>query len=226
MLLNLAPDEPFGGGEPGVDFDPSDPATTGQVMQFRVVAAKSVDLSIPPNQLGSLPGSAPLPGATRTRQASINELESSTVLVGEHMAHGHRRRQRRNVVTLSCRSREAVPFGPTQALLGRLTQGGEGNPLHWMDDVTENPEPGAVEIWEFHNFTVDAHPLHIHLVQFEILERIDGNGVSRGPEPWEKGPKDTMISYPGEVIRVKARFDIGRASTCGTATFSSTRTTR
>ena len=35
-LLNLGPDEPFGGGEAGVDFDPSDPSSTGQVMEFRV----------------------------------------------------------------------------------------------------------------------------------------------------------------------------------------------
>ena len=37
VLLNLGPDEPFGGGVPGVDFPPADPATTGQVMEFRVV---------------------------------------------------------------------------------------------------------------------------------------------------------------------------------------------
>ena len=38
-MLNVAPDEPFGGGVPGVDFEPADPATTGQVMRFDVVAA-------------------------------------------------------------------------------------------------------------------------------------------------------------------------------------------
>jgi hypothetical protein len=64
-----------------------------------------------------------------------------------------------------------------------------------------------VETWEFHNFTEDAPPLHIHLVQFEIIERVDANGIARPPEPWETGPKDTMISYPGEIIRVKAQFD-------------------
>src|SRR5256885_9324594 len=45
LLLNLGPDEPFGGGVPGVDFAPSDPNTTGQVMQFRVVAPQSFDSS-------------------------------------------------------------------------------------------------------------------------------------------------------------------------------------
>jgi spore coat protein A len=92
-------------------------------------------------------------------------------------------------------------------LLGTLTAAGEGSPLHWMDNITENPQAGAVEVWEIHNFTEDAHPIHIHLVQFEIIEREDANGVIRGPEAWETGSKDTMISFPGEIIRVKAKFD-------------------
>jgi FtsP/CotA-like multicopper oxidase with cupredoxin domain len=32
-------------------------------------------------------------------------------------------------------------------------------------------------------------------------------GTNRGPEAWETGFKDTVISYPGEVTRVKAQFD-------------------
>ena len=31
---------------------------------------------------------------------------------------------------------------------------------------------GAAESWEIHNFTMDAHPIHIHLVQFEVVERV------------------------------------------------------
>ena len=41
ILRNIGPDEPFGGGEPDVDFDVADPSTTGQIMQFRVVPAQS-----------------------------------------------------------------------------------------------------------------------------------------------------------------------------------------
>jgi spore coat protein A, manganese oxidase len=37
VLGNLGPDEPFGGGIPGVDFDPADPGSTGQIMQFNVI---------------------------------------------------------------------------------------------------------------------------------------------------------------------------------------------
>ena len=66
ILRNLAPDEPFGGGEPDDDFDVADPDTTGQVLQFRVVAATSPDTTTPPDQL-VLPAPPPLPPATTTR---------------------------------------------------------------------------------------------------------------------------------------------------------------
>jgi FtsP/CotA-like multicopper oxidase with cupredoxin domain len=46
-------------------------------------------------------------------------------------------------------------------------------------------------------------------VQFQVVERevMDG-GAIRGPEPWETGFKDTVIAYPGEITRVKAKFDL------------------
>ena len=67
---------------------------------------------------------------------------------------------------------------------------------------------GAVEIWEMYNFTEDAHPIHIHEIQFEVADRepIEG-GLTRPPELGETGLKDTVIAYPGEITRVKARFD-------------------
>jgi len=40
-LINEGPDEPFGGGVPGTDFDPADPGTTGQVMKFVVGSLSS-----------------------------------------------------------------------------------------------------------------------------------------------------------------------------------------
>ncbi len=37
--------------------------------------------------------------------------------------------------------------------------------------ATENPQVGATEIWEVANLTEDAHPIHIHLVQFQLINR-------------------------------------------------------
>ncbi|MHC4616756.1 MAG: multicopper oxidase family protein [Planctomycetota bacterium] len=197
ILLNLGPDEPFGGGVPGVDFPPANPATTGQVMQFRVVAPTGADTSTPPMAL-VLPPVMPLGPPDNTRKVSLNEEESHTVLVRE---------EPNGSIVLDCNS--DIVFGPTAALLGTLNPDGTGNPLLWMDLITENPALNSTEVWEIHNFTEDAHPIHLHLVMFEVVNREDkATGMVRGPEPWETGWKDTVIAYPDEITRIKARFDI------------------
>jgi FtsP/CotA-like multicopper oxidase with cupredoxin domain len=206
VLLNLGPDEPFGGGVPDDDFDVSDPATTGMVMQFRVVSARSVDVSTPPEAL-VLPQLLALPPAAVTRQLSLNEAESETVFVDGHPGHGYKKYQPANL-KLACSTAGAVPFGPTMAMLGTVSPNGQTNPLKWMDTITENPAQGATEVWEIHNFTEDAHPIHVHMVQFEVVEREDAAGTVRPPEAWETGTKDTVVSYPGEITRVKATFDL------------------
>ncbi len=178
-LLNLGPDEPFGGGTPGVDFAPSDPATTGQVMQFRVERTRVNDASAPPAHL-ALPALTPVGHAAATRQVSLNEAESQ-ILPG---------------------------VGPEAARLGTVNSDGSGNPLEWSAPVTENPALGATEVWEIHNFTEDAHPIHVHMVQFQVVNRQPMGGSPRPPEAWETGFKDTVIAYPGEITRIKANFDI------------------
>ena len=189
VLGNEGPDEPFGGGEPGSDFDGADPRTTGQVLQFRVVAPVSPDPSTPPQFL-VLPPVPSLPARTRTRRLALIEMMSSAW------------------------------DGPAEAMLGELDA--DGHPVHrmWMDEVTENPSVGDTEVWEVYNFTADAHPIHIHETTFQVADRQalvtneDGEaeaparlvGEPRPPEGWETGFKDTVIAYPGEVTRVRARF--------------------
>ncbi len=73
VLSNIGPDEPFGGGIPGIDFPVADPATTGQVMQFRVVPAIAVDPTTPP-QFMQLPAITPLVGGTVRPFALLEEM--------------------------------------------------------------------------------------------------------------------------------------------------------
>ncbi len=197
-MLNLGPDEPFGGGVADVDFDTSDIATTGQVMQFRVGPAMTVDVSTHPLDL-RFPAPMALGTPTATQYLSLNEEESGTVKVITDLDDN---------VVLACEDPTAERFGPTSALLGTYDPGtGSATPLTWMAPVTENPAVGSTEIWEIHNFTMDAHPIHVHQVQFEVVNR-EAAGVVRQPEAWETGPKDTVIAYPDEITRIKARFDL------------------
>ena len=194
VLANVGPDEPFGGGVPGDDFEVADPGTTGQVMEFRVVPAVAADSTTPPQFLG-LPAITPLPAAVRTRPLGLIEKAGT----GED------------------HEGEEVE-GPIEAVLGTIEAGLPVEHL-WMDPVTENPGVGDTEIWELYNATADAHPMHVHEVTFEVVDReglvmddeepelpLRTNGSVTGPEPWETGFKDTVIAYPGQVTRIKATF--------------------
>lgn len=91
------------------------------------------------------------------------------------------------------------------------------NGMEWNElPITETPYNGTVEVWELYNLTGDTHPIHLHLVQFQILNResiaIDENGnitmigLPREPDPNERGWKDTVRANPEEVTRIIARF--------------------
>jgi spore coat protein A len=89
------------------------------------------------------------------------------------------------------------------------------NGLGW-DDITEAPVLGTTEIWSFVNQTGVVHPMHMHLVLFQVLDRqpfevvgedIVPIGEPMLPDPEEAGWKDTVQAMPGEITRVIARFD-------------------
>jgi len=196
VLGNIGPDEPFGGGIPGLDFDPADPASTGQIMAFNVVPGPKKDPTTPPQNL-VLPAIVPLPPETVTRPLALIEK------MGEGV------------------DADGIPLeGPVEALLGTV-DAGIAVERKWMEPVTEDPAVGATEVWEFYNTTGDAHPMHIHEIVFEVVNReglvldLDGeviepiqlDGIVTPPEPWETGFKDTVIAYPGQVTRVKAQFN-------------------
>jgi blue copper oxidase len=73
-----------------------------------------------------------------------------------------------------------------------------------MDRVDETVSAGTTEIWEFDNSAGDEiHPMHIHGVQFQVLERIGGRNKVIASE---KGWKDTVLLMPEEKVRVIMTF--------------------
>ena len=93
---------------------------------------------------------------------------------------------------------------------------------HWDDPISEDPKAGSMEIWSFANTTGDVHPLHLHLVQFQVLNRqpfdtraylqtgkLVFTGRPMPPESNERPAwKDTIKTYSGSVTRVIAKFDL------------------
>ncbi len=196
-LLNVGPDSPFGGSVPG--HLRADPATTGEVMQFRVVPLTGPDTSAIP----LLPRITPLRKPDGVRKVSLNELMSGEVCVDRDNEYVPG-------VTPPLCAKRSMPLAPLEAQLGIVDPlTGLGVPLPWMAPITENPALGKVEVWEISNFTVDAHPIHLHMVMFQVVNRQPfRGGKARPPEPWEMGFKDTVVALPGEITRVKALYDI------------------
>jgi spore coat protein A len=116
------------------------------------------------------------------------------------------------------------------------------NGLHYMDPVDDFVKAGTTETWQFVNLTVDAHPMHTHLVTFEVVDRqlldVDGyteawqafldsgrnptrkpdvadfvKSLTIAPAPEEMGYKDTVKAYPGYVTRIRAKFDAAKNAT-------------
>lgn len=94
------------------------------------------------------------------------------------------------------------------------------NGKRWHDPVTEKVKLGSTETWSLVNLTEDTHPIHLHLVRFQILDRrpydVDEYmakktlrylGPAQEPPPHEKGWKDVVQAYPGMVTRIVATFD-------------------
>ena len=134
-----------------------------------------------------------------------------------------------------CAAAGGEPYAPRMALLGTVAETDSAAPaavpLRWTDKtglstpadvrlangatvqvkVTENPSVGDTEEWEIYNYTEDAHPIHLHLVRFEVVGRtlFDGTPSPHGSiQPWEAGYKDMVIAYPDEITTIKAKFDI------------------
>jgi len=89
------------------------------------------------------------------------------------------------------------------------------NDLRW-DDITEFPVLGTTEVWSFINRSGVSHPMHLHLVLMQVLDRqpflftnntVVPTGPRVPPPANEIGWKDTVACPPNEITRVIARFD-------------------
>jgi spore coat protein A, manganese oxidase len=114
------------------------------------------------------------------------------------------------------------------------------NGYHFIDRTTDFIKAGTTETWQWINLTVDAHPMHPHLVASQVVNRqkIDvdaytaawdaylllGRSTTKpnvanyligkpiGPAPEEMGYKDTVKAYPGMVTRTRAKFTLPATS--------------
>jgi FtsP/CotA-like multicopper oxidase with cupredoxin domain len=212
IMENIGGDAPFG-GDYGAALDPDDffiDRQTDRIMAFDVVLP--LDTTVPDTfSAGSFSG----PSYQNTN--SVDKIRKVALFEGMD------------------------EYGRLQPLLGvaEPTVNAAGvsvnGALAWHEPTTENPALGSTEIWEIYNATGDAHPVHLHLVHFEVLSRqeitfdtieqpiVQHNGavglgfrlddinlgamVSQPAGYVENAPKDMVTALPGQVTRIKATFD-------------------
>jgi FtsP/CotA-like multicopper oxidase with cupredoxin domain len=205
IMENIGGDEPFGGDIPG----PVVFGDTNRVMAFDVVVPR--DTNVPDNFN---------PEAISVYGGNQNTVTNTRkVALFEGMDE----------------------FGRLQPLLGTAepTLSAAGTMLDgaiaWHMPTTENPALDSTEIWEIYNATGDAHPVHLHLVHFDVLDRqefsadvveqpvLQHNGlfgtgfrleniapgaqVAQPAGYVENAPKDMVTALPGQITRIKATFD-------------------
>jgi len=151
-MVNTGPDEPF----KGLNFDGTNsdgaggflpvanPLTTGQIMQFQAFPGKNKKV---PTFTVDVAASTDLrPQLSAIPDPAALSFSKTTQLV---LFEG------------------TDEYGRLQPMLGTFDEGSKT----WSEDITENPALDGTELWEVYNATADAHPIHLHLVKFQILNR-------------------------------------------------------
>jgi len=225
ILYNDAP-APFPGGDPRNDYFTGDPdfstqggapttqagfgPNTRTLMQFQVVSPSGPpdppSMSVLEKQAVTGKGTSVLPpvallkpsDAVRTRNLTLNEDFDDWGRLIQRLG--------------------------TDVQNGLNTQGLPTWGRFYMDDPTEIPSAGDIEVWNIWNLTGDTHPIHFHLVNVQLLSRrpfdpgtfvgnVDATppkftGPPRNADANERGYKETVRMNPGEVTTVIMKFDL------------------
>jgi FtsP/CotA-like multicopper oxidase with cupredoxin domain len=127
-----------------------DPKTVAEVIQFRVnspLAAPDTSYNPATGTSLRLPMVRLVNPATGTLAAGVTANKTRELTLNEIMG----------------------PAGPQEILVNNSKWNGALSPN--AGGITELPQVGATEVWEIVNLTADAHPIHLHLVQFQLLNR-------------------------------------------------------
>jgi len=155
--------------------------TTARIMQFRVKGTPVADASF--NPASGAPLRAPMVHLANNTPAKIRQLTLNEVMGAPKTA-----------IDPVTGATLAFPGGPLEVLVNNTKWGGERitgvDPMGMfmlepipgftpdssgVNYLSETPKEGETELWEIVNLTADAHPIHLHLVQFQLVNRQNYN---------------------------------------------------
>jgi len=199
VMINTGPDEPFGGD---LDLAWRD-RPMGRVMKFVVSDHDGLDSSseIENLEFDSNPG-----GTKLVPDCGSDCVERHFALTEETIS-----------LSATGSSKECYE-APLAAKLGwygpNSDFSGGAIPLLWSDEIVTRPEVGVAEEWHIWNESADAHPIHVHRANVQLISRHafaegkpgtvigPGNPISESEIGW----KDMVVSYPGQVTKIRVKF--------------------
>ena len=153
--------------------DPPDPRTSGQVMEFRVTRALSAtDTSLNPASPARSLRAQPIVDIKPADTHRAPDQKRQLILVEVEGDGGPEE------VLLNNSHWDGLRNGTTTTIAGSVPNG------HGVS-ATEVPRIGSTELWEIANLTEDAHPIHIHLIQFQVIERQAFTDVDSYRAAWD-----------------------------------------
>ncbi len=156
IMKNIGGDEPFGGDIPGPQiFDETD-----RVMAFDVILP--LDAGVPDVSPTGINFGPTVGTPTRLRKVALfegrDEFGRLQPLLG-------------TAEPATDYAGNPINWPNTPAYINAGLVGQMEGSIAWHSPTTENPALGDTEEWEIWNATGDAHPVHLHLVHFEVLGR-------------------------------------------------------
>jgi FtsP/CotA-like multicopper oxidase with cupredoxin domain len=162
ILENIGGDAPFG-GDYGAALEPEDffpDRQTDRIMAFDVADVPNVNDSFDPGIIAGYGYGGNTNSVDRTRKVALfegtDEFGRLQPLLG-------------TAEPATDYNEEPIFWPNTQPYIDAGLAGSqiEGS-IAWHSPTTENPALGDTEIWEIYNATGDAHPVHLHLVNFQV----------------------------------------------------------
>jgi FtsP/CotA-like multicopper oxidase with cupredoxin domain len=208
-LVNSA-GAPFNGTlatHPPGEADPANRLPYPEVMEFRVAARGAGDPFVPPRRLSTI---RRLPPVQVERIAALVEEDGMLTLHELADVPGGEERPGEPLITVTDDK--------------GMTRRYRTMAVHFEDTTNWMVAYGTTEAWRFLNLTEDTHPMHVHLVHFQVLarDRYDTSGFDpttgatrhhvtfqgRGViDANERGWKETVRVNPGEMVTIGATFD-------------------
>ena len=171
IMENIGGDAPFGGDFGGA-LDPDDffpDRQTDRIMAFDVANVLNVSDSFVPAEIGSYGGNTN--PVARVRKVALfegmDEFGRLQPLLG-------------TAEPASDHLDNPINWPNTAPYINAGLVGPINGSVAWHSPTTENPALGDTEIWEIYNATGDAHPVHLHLVNFQVgTGDVETYGVTR-----------------------------------------------